>query len=47
MDTLKVLNMTDMFDGCKNIKNFNPLNFSLFDFSVLPHLEEDYPEYFI
>jgi len=47
MDTSGVSKIEYMFWNCTSLKNFNPLNFPFFDFSVLPHLKEDYPECFI
>ena len=50
LDTSRVKNMRYMFDGCNKLRDFDPYNFPLYDFSRLPeneYLRENYPEFFI
>jgi len=49
LDTSKVIYMDSILFGCELLKDINPYNFKLFDFSTLDndYLKDNYPEMYI
>ena len=49
LDTSNVTDMVFMFNGCTSLRDFNPMNFKLYDFNELKneHLMNMYPELYL